>query len=100
LIYSTIANIKEARSISHILLEEQIVACVNIIPGVESIYRWHGKIENAEEVVIIAKTADKNVKKAIQRIKSLHTYEIPDVIVLPIVDGLKDYLDYIACETS
>jgi periplasmic divalent cation tolerance protein len=99
-IYSTIDKIQDARRIAHILVEEQLVACVNIIPRIESIYKWKGKIENDEEVVIIAKTVDANVKKTIQRIKQLHTYELPDIIVLPIIGGLKDYLDYIADETS
>lgn len=99
-IYSTIGGIKDARRIANTLVEEQLVACVNIIPNIESVYRWKGKIENDEEVVLIAKTTDNNVKKTIQRIKSLHTYELPDIIVLPIIGGLKDYLDYITDETS
>ena len=100
IIYSTIDTIQDARRIAHTLVEEQLVACINIIPKIESIYKWRGKIENDEEVIIIAKTTDKNVKKTIQRIKSLHSYEIPDIIVLPIIGGLKDYLDYITDETS
>ena len=99
-IYSTIDDIQDARKIATRLVEEQIVACVNIIPNVESIYRWKGEIENSEEFVIFAKTTDENVKKAIQRIKELHSYEVPDIIVLPVVGGLKDYLDYITNETS
>ena len=99
IIYSTIDTIQDARRIAHTLVEEQLVACINIIPKIESIYKWRGKIENDEEVIIIAKTTDKNVKKTIQRIKSLHSYEIPDIIVLPIIGGLKDYLDYITDET-
>ena len=100
IIYSTIDKIQDARRIAHALVEEQLVACVNIIPGVESIYRWKGKIENDEECILIAKTVDKNVKKTIKKIKSLHPYELPDIIVLPIVGGLIEYLDYIANETS
>jgi len=100
IIYSTISDIKDARRIAHTLVEEQLVACVNILPKIESVYRWEGKIENDEEVVIIAKTSDKNVKKTIHRIKSLHSYELPDIIVLPVIGGLKDYLDYITSETS
>ena len=99
-IYSTINNIQDARRIAKTLVEEQLVACVNIIPKIESIYKWKGKIENEEEIILIAKTVDENVKKTIQRIKQLHTYEVPDIIVLPIIGGLKDYLDYIATETS
>lgn len=100
IIYSTIDDIKDARRIATTLIEEQLVACVNIIPKIESIYRWKGKIENDEEIIIIAKTVDKNVKKTIQRIKQIHTYELPDIIVIPIIGGLKEYLDYINNETS
>lgn len=99
-VYSTIDKIQDARRIASTLVDEQLVACVNIIPKIESIYRWKDKVENEEEVVLIAKTVDANVKKTIQRIKQLHNYELPDIIVLPIVGGLKDYLDYIANETS
>ncbi len=91
---------KTARRIAQTLTEEQLVACVNIIPNIESVYRWKGKIENSNEIVLIAKTVDQNVKKTIQRIKQLHKYDIPDIIVLPIIGGLKDYLDYISIETS
>jgi len=99
-VYSTTDKIQDARRIAKTLVEEQLVACVNIIPKMESTYRWKGKVENANEVVIIAKTTDANVKKTIQRIKKLHTYETPAITVLPIIGGLKDYLDYIANETS
>jgi periplasmic divalent cation tolerance protein len=99
-IYSTIDDLKTARRIAQTLTQEQLVACVNIIPNIESFYRWEGKIENSNEVIIIAKTVDQNVKKTIQRIKQLHKYDIPDIIVLPIIGGLKDYLDYISMETS
>lgn len=100
IVYITIDNVQDARKIAHTLVEEQLVACVNIIPKIESIYRWKGKVETDNEVVLIAKTTDKNVKKTIQKIKELHTYELPDIIVLPIIGGLKDYLNYIQDETT
>lgn len=100
IVYITIDNMQDARKIAHTLVEEQLVACVNIIPKIESIYRWKGKIENDNECILIAKTIDKNVKKTIQKIKELHTYELPDIIVLPIIGGLKDYLNYIQDETT
>lgn len=99
-VYTTIDNVQDARKIARTLVEEQLVACVNIIPKIESIYRWKGKVETDNEVVLIAKTTDKNVKKTIQKIKELHTYELPDIIVLPIIGGLKDYLNYIQDETT
>ena len=99
-IYSTIGDIEDARRIAHTLVEEQLVACVNIIPNIESVYRWDKKIEEDEECIFIAKTSDENVDKTIIRIKSLHPYELPDIIVLPIIGGLIEYLDYISNETS
>ena len=99
-VYTTTDNVQDARKIAHTLVEEQLVVCVNIIPKIESIYRWKGKIETDNELVLIAKTTDKNVKKTIQKIKELHTYELPDIIVLPIIGGLKDYLNYIQDETA
>jgi len=94
-IYTTVGNIQDARKIAHTLVEEQLVACVNMIPNVESVYTWKGEIEEANEIVLVCKTTDENVKKAIQRTKQLHSYELPDIIVLPIIGGLKDYLDYL-----
>lgn len=99
-VYTTIDNIEDARRIGHTLVEEQLVACVNIIPKIESIYRWKGKIENDNECILILKTVDDNVKNTIHRIRELHSYELPDIIVLPIIGGLKEYLDYITNETA
>jgi len=99
-VYTTIDNEMDARKIANILVEEQLVACVNIIPKIESIYRWKGKIEEDSELALLAKTTDANVKDTIQRIKELHTYELPDIIVIPIIGGLKEYLDYIDNETA
>ncbi len=100
IIYSTIGDIEDARRIAHTLVEEKLVACVNIIPNIESYYRWEGKIEDDEECVFIAKTSDENIDKTITRIKTLHPYELPDIIVVPIIGGLIEYLDYISKETS
>ncbi|OGS40096.1 MAG: divalent cation transporter [Euryarchaeota archaeon RBG_13_31_8] len=100
IVYSTIDDFKEAKNIANALVEEKLVACVNIIPNIHSIYRWKGKIENDDECVIIAKTDDNKVKKVIQKIKSMHPYELPDIVVLPIIGGLKEYLEYITNETS
>jgi len=100
LIYTTINNEKDAKKIANYLLEEQIVACVNIIPNVHSIYRWKGKIEEEKEFILIAKTKDENVIKAINKIKKLHNYEIPDIISIPVNNGYSEYLDYIKRETE
>jgi len=99
-VYTTIDNVQDARKIAKTLVEEQLVACVNIIPNIESIYRWRGKIEEDGEFVLIIKTVDDNIEKTIRRVKELHSYELPDIIVLPVVGGLKEYLDYIVNETA
>ena len=99
-IYTTIDNIQDARKIANYLIEEQLVACVNIIPNVESVYRWKGKIEEEKEFILIAKTVDENIIKTINRIKELHNYELPDIIAIPVNNGLIDYLEYIKRETE
>ena len=76
-IYSTTDTIDTAKSIARSLVKERLVACVHIIPKIESIYRWQGKIEEADECVLIAKTSERNVNKVMQKIRSLHPYEVP-----------------------
>ena len=100
IIYTTIDNVQDARKIANYLIEEQLVACVNIIPNVESIYRWKGKIEEEKEFILMAKTVDENVIKTIKRIKELHNYELPDIIAIPVNNGHIDYLEYIKRETE
>jgi len=99
-VYTTLEDVIVARNMAHKLVEEQIVACVNIIPKVESIYKWKGKTEMGSEVILIAKTVEENVKKAILRIKEMHPYELPAIVVFPIVGGHKEYLDYLIRETE
>lgn len=99
-VYTTVNNTKNARKIARALVEEKLVACVNIVPKIESIYRWKGNIEKGHECILLAKTTEKQVKKTIQRIRELHTYELPDIIVLPIIGGLKEYLNYLVDETA
>ena len=100
IVYTTTNNLQEGKKIAHFLVKEKLVACVNIIPNVKSIYNWKNKIEEENEYVLIAKTVDKNIKKTILRIKEIHSYKLPDIVVLPIVDGLKEYLEYIGKETA
>jgi len=99
-VYSTVATLEEAKKIAYELIASHLVACVNIIPKIESIYRWQGKIEQSNEVLLLAKTTDKKVHQAITKIKQLHSYEVPDIISIPITTGLQEYLTYVKDETQ
>ena len=100
LIYVTASNLEEAKSIGQKLVEERLVACVNILPHMTSIYRWQGKLEEAEEVVMIMKTTEQLVERTIVRAKQLHSYECPCIVAVPIVAGDPDFLAWISRETG
>ena len=100
LIYVTASNLEEAKSIGRKLVEERLVACVNILPHMSSIYRWQGKVEEGEEVVMITKTTEQLVERTIVRVKQLHSYECPCVVAVPIVAGNPEFLAWISGETG
>jgi periplasmic divalent cation tolerance protein len=100
MIYVTTESLEQAKSIANTLVTDRLVACVNILPQITSIYWWQGKVEHATESVMIAKTVRRHVREIIARIKSMHTYDVPCVLVIPIVDGNKDFIEYIVAETQ
>ncbi len=100
IIYSTTKNVDEAKKIARILVEKRLIACANIIPKIESIYRWDGKLEEGSEAVLIAKTRKENVENTIRKIKELHSYHLPDIVSLPVSDGLQEYLNWVEDETK
>jgi len=87
------------RRIARALVEERLAACVNVLPGVRSVYRWKGAVEEASEVLLIAKTrADRSAALA-SRVRALHPYELPEVVVLPVTDGSRAYLRWVVAES-
>jgi periplasmic divalent cation tolerance protein len=94
-IFITSANKSEARRIAAALLEQKLVACVNIIDKVLSFFWWKKKIDKASEVLIVAKSTSRKLARIIKAVRSLHSYAVPEIIALPIVGGNKDYLDWI-----
>ena len=100
MIYITAKNAQEAGAIGSALVEERLVACVNIIEKVRSVYRWKGKIERDGEAVLIAKTKESLVVKVIARARALHGYECPCIEAIPIVNGNPAYLKWICDETE
>jgi len=91
----TASNEEEGLAISRALVEEELVACVNMVEKVRSIYKWRGKIEDDAETLLIIKTGADNLPEVITRVKELHSYDVPEVIALPIVEGNKAYLKWI-----
>lgn len=95
LVLTTVKNKTEAKRLSEKLVSEKLAACVSVLPNVNSTYRWRGKIERAKEVMLVVKTSAKKCDKLIHRIKELHSYEIPEVLVLRVERGLPEYLKWV-----
>lgn len=100
LVMVTCASKKEAQLITNSLLKKHVVACANIIFQVKSKFWWKGKINNATEVLVIMKTKKVNFKKIQNEVKKLHSYEVPEIIALPIIDANIDYLNWITKSTG
>jgi len=100
LVFITASNKREAEKISSALLERRMIACASILDGVESHFWWKGKKEKARECLIIAKTKKSHLSKIIKKVKSIHSYEVPEIIALPIVGGYKPYLEWIEKEVK
>lgn len=94
-IFITCANSNEAKKIAQHLVGQKLVACVNILQSIESIFWWKQTVDSANEILLIAKSKKSLMPKIIKGIKSLHSYDVPEIIALPIISGNKDYLDWI-----
>ncbi len=99
-IFITTSSLDEAEKIGRALVEEKLVACSNIISPIRSIYRWQGKICDDKEALIILKTKKKLFKQIEKRVKALHSYEVPEVISMPIIEGSNKYLSWLKNETK
>jgi periplasmic divalent cation tolerance protein len=95
-IFITSGGEEETKRLARVLVEERLAACVNIVSGVESLYWWKGKVELSKEWLLVVKTEKKKVKEVVNRVKEIHSYEVPEVIALPIIEGNRDYLQWIS----
>lgn len=91
----TAANKEEAEKISAVLLNKRLAACVNIIEGVNSLFWWQGKIDKAVETLLVVKTSQRVFQELVAVVKAAHSYKVPEIIALPIVDGFDEYLQWI-----
>lgn len=97
LVYVTTKDREEARTIGTALVQEKLAACANILDGMESIYRWEGKVASGQESVLILKTTYNNLTKLTQRVKELHSYDVPAIVSINLAEqeGNAEYLNWV-----
>ena len=95
IVFSTTGSKEEARKIAYALVERKLAACVNMVPQVESVYRWQGKVESAEEWLLIIKTTSQRFEAVRDTIKELHSYELPECVAIAVESGSEEYLRWV-----
>ena len=100
LVYVTAPSLAEAESLARLVVEARLAACANILPGMRSLYWWQGRLEQAEEVVLILKTTDRLVPALTEALTKAHSYDCPCVVALPITAGNPAFLQWIMDETE
>ena len=100
ILFITAGSGEESQKIAHLLVNQKKAACVNIIPSVKSLFLWKGELDSAEEELLIVKTKTAKIPEVIKSVKEAHSYDVPEIIALPIVDGNKDYLAWIDEEVA
>jgi periplasmic divalent cation tolerance protein len=99
-VYSTFPSAEAAEAVGRELVERRLAACVNILPGMTSIYRWEGKIARDQEVVMIVKTQLSRADSVIAAVKERHSYANPALVVFPVIGGSAEYLNWLSAETT
>ena len=97
--YCTCPDAATADRIADALIGERLAACVNILPGIRSVYRWHGQVEHADEALLMIKTAADRLDALTARVTALHPAELPELIAVEVVGGLPAYLSWVADQT-
>ncbi len=94
-VFVTAPSAKESQKIVVALVKEKLAACAGVLPGLQSHYRWKGKVESAREHLLIIKTRKSKLPSLMRRVRALHSYDVPEIIALPLLAGNKDYLRWI-----
>lgn len=100
LVFTNLPDDDSARSLARQLVEARLAACANVLAPCRSVYRWQGKVEDAQEVPLLVKTTAARYGAVEAAIRAAHPYEVPEIVAVPIAHGLPDYLDWIAAETA
>lgn len=100
LVLTTLPDLPQARTLAHFLVAQRLAACVNLLPQAQSVYRWQGAIEEAQEVALLIKTTQARYAALEDTIRSHHPYELPEIVAVPVERGLPGYLDWIVAETA
>jgi len=100
LVLITTGSEEEAERIARALLEEHLIACANMVPGIRSLYRWQGRLNNDQETLLLCKTREALFPRLAERVKALHSYEVPEIISLALRQGWDPYLRWVETETS
>ncbi len=100
IVLMTAGSPEEAARLAEALVAERLTACVNVVGPIRSIYRWQGQIQDGAEHLLIAKTREELVPRLAERVKALHSYQVPEVLSLPILYGWPPYLAWLAAETE
>jgi periplasmic divalent cation tolerance protein len=99
-VYMTAGTLEEAKAIGRVLVESKLAACVNIFDSMTAIYQWEGEIREDREVVLIAKTVNTKVPDLIRKVKSMHSYECPCILALPVAAGNTEFFNWIEQQTT
>lgn len=100
LYFCTCPDVASAERLANALVERRLAACVNLLPGIRSVYRWQGAIEQGEEVLLLIKSRDELFTSLSDAIRELHPYELPELIAVKVDSGLPAYLDWVRAETD
>lgn len=97
-VFCTVSSLEEGRRLAREVVDQRLAACVNLIPKVESIYRWQGAVESAEEVLLVVKTTPARFAELRDKIAELHSYDVPEILALPVTDGSASYLRWLGAQ--
>lgn len=100
LVLTTLPNSDAAAELARGVVNEKLAACANVLPAVRSIYRWQGKVQDENEVLVLFKTTQEHFERLKARILELHPYEVPEVLAIPVEQGYQAYLDWLSQETA